>query len=805
MLTLRLHKTILTIAVLGVLFPVLGAHAQTDENTTEDDSMMMMADLSGTVTIGGLFPLTGDSSSIGVHTRAAADLAVEDFNAYLTEQGAAWQLEMVSEDTGTAPVLTLEKFQSLHARGISTVVGPFASANINSIINYANTNDMLVLSYGSTAPALAIEDDSVYRMTPDDNNQGKVLGKLLEARGIEAVVPIWRGEIYGDGLRDATASDFESRGGFVHEGVRYNPDSPELSLEVSSLADSVQEMVDQYGTDKVAVVAISFDEILQIVQSAAQYDILGDVLWIGAESVAEQDLLVTDSIASEFVDEVDFTAVQILISPGSRYDDVSSRLQERLGAVPNTFSYPAYDAVWVMAKSIVEAGSAEAADVKSVIRNVAAAHDGTMASTELNDAGDLALANYQIWRIIDNTWTVTAKYSADKDILSAETQPDGEITVGSLYPLTGRSSSTGYATREATDLGAADFNTFLQSLGEEWRLQVIAEDSTSLPTIALEKVQTLLTRGIDIIIGPRPSAEVTQVKQYADTNNMMIISCCSTAPTLAIADDSIFRIAVDDLYQGAGVSKMLEAEGIKAVVPIWLGDAYGDGLVNEVKDRAESRGYVVSDGIRYEPLLPDFAVSVAALADQVQEQVDAHGADKVAVFMTSFDESVPIMQAASRYDVLSEIRWFGSETFVPKTNILDDPITSELVKAVQFTAMRPADVNNVAHNHVKDHFLEVHGEIPTGYIYSAYDAAWLVGLSMLQSGATDAGTIKTVFHDVAANYVGASGNTILNEAGDLTPRNYAIWAIDNDGWMLTDEQYRPVDDAIVTINGDGGQ
>ena len=133
---------------------------------------------------------------------------------------------------------------------------------------------------------------------------------------------------------------------------------------------------------------------------------------------------------------------------------------------------------------------------------------------------------------------------------------------------------------------------------------------------------------------------------------------------------------------------------------------------------------------------------------------------------------------------------------MPKTNILDDPITSELVKTVQFTAMRPADVNNIAHNHVKDHFLEVHGEIPTGYIYSAYDAAWLVGLSILQSGATDAGTIKTVFHDVAATYVGASGNTILNEAGDLTPRNYAIWAVGDDGWMLTGEQYRPVDDTI---------
>ena len=796
MLVSKLTKKILAIAVLIAIAPVAGAYAQTDDGTTDDSMMMASTSISGPIAIGGLFPLTGEISSIGIQMQAASELAVEDFNAYLAEEGAQWWLEMAVEDTATSPVIALEKVQALHARGISNIVGPITSGNVQNIKGYTDSNNLLIISCCSTAPNLAIPDDSVYRLAPDDENQGNALGKILENDGLAAIVPVWRGDTYGDGLREAAASNFESRGGEVHPGVRYAPDTPELSLETDLLAKYVQEMTDKHGAENVAVFVIAFDEITRLVQSATQHEILKEVRWYGTESTANAEDLVTDRIASEFVDEVDFTAMQILSSPGPLADHVNESLTEELGSAPNPFAHQAYDAVWVLGKAIMEAGSTDSASVKSALPGVAAAHSGATGSTELNDAGDLLIANYQVVKTQGGAWINTLKYSAEYDVLVTADQPTDDVTVGSLYPLTGRSSSTGYATREATDLGAADFNTFLQSLGEEWRLEVVAEDSTSLPTIALEKVQTLLTRGIDIIIGPRPSAEVTQVKQYADTNNMMIISCCSTAPTLAIADDSVFRIAVDDVYQGAGVSKMLEAEGIEAVVPIWLGDAYGDGLVNEVIDRAESRGYVVSDGVRYEPLLPDFAVSVAALADQVQEQVDAYGADKVAVFMTSFDESVPILQAAARYDVLSEIRWFGSETFVPKTNILDDPITSELVKTVQFTAMRPADVNNIAHNHVKDHFLEVHGEIPTGYIYSAYDAAWLVGLSILQSGATDAGTIKTVFHDVAATYVGASGNTILNEAGDLTPRNYAIWAVGDDGWMLTGEQYRPVDDTI---------
>lgn len=800
-LKMSIHKlsTILAISALFAIVPVTGAYAQTsDDSMMEGDSMMMSSTLTGPVQIGGLFPLSGDLSSFGPFIRASAELAVADFNAYLDENGAEWWLEMVIEDTATTPKVAEEKIQALHAKEITKFVGMVTSASVTQVKSYADQFDLLIMSCCSTAPSLAIAGDSVYRLVPDDLNQGAATGKLLEHSGISAVVPVWRGDSYGDGLRAATVTNFEERGGFAYPGVRYNPDVSDLSLEASILARDVKKAIDEHGADEVAVWVVAFDERVQLLQSAAQYDILKDVRWFATESVAGRADILEDRITSEFIAEVDLTAMTILPSAGEQYKHVTDSLTEELGEV-DAFTYPTYDSVWILGKSIMRADSTEPSEIKKVLPSVAAEHkDGAMSNTELNDAGDLILANYQIMTVIDNEWVRTIKYSVEQDILTADNQPTGEVEIGSLYPLTGRASSTGFATREATDLGVSDFNAFLQTLGEEWNLRTVVEDSTSLPPTALEKVTTLFAKEIDIIIGPRPSAEVTQVKKYTDDNNMMIISCCSTAPTLAIPNDSVFRIAVDDVHQGAGVSKLFEVEGIKAVAPIWLKDAYGQGLVDEIKDRAESRDYVVTEGIGYEPLLPDFAVSVAELAAQVQEQADVYGSDEVAVFMTSFDESVPILQAASRFDILTEVRWVGSETFVPKTDILNDPITREMVNTIQFTAMRPADVNNVIHNHVKAHFLETHGEIPTGYIYSAYDAAWLVGLSMLYSGETDAGTIKTVFHDVAANYIGAGGNTILNEAGDLTPRNYAIWTVDNYEWMETGEQYSPLDDTITT-------
>ena len=784
----------------------------TDDNTSASCDMLssMLAEdaapITGTVSIGALHPLSGDLSSIGGELRVATELAVEDFNSCLEMNDAGWNLELIVEDTMTTPTVALEKVTSLYAKGVDLIVGPATSGNAKNSLGYANANDILLVSCCSTAPSLSIENDNLFRIVPNDANQGIAISKLLQHEGIQAIVPIWRGDAYGDDLHNVVEADFADRGGILYPGIRYNPGTLEFGLETNLLSTHVTEAINEYGTENVAVVIISFDKDgVAIMQSASNYQVLKDVRWFSSEALSENIALIDDPIVSEFADTINLQSVQFVVSPGDVNGDVKKRITDAVGHTPISFVYPAYDAVWLIGLSAEKANSADAAAVKSVIHEVAAEYSGAMASTALDKYGDLTSADYQVWTLQNNEWMKLGMYVINYDIITSVDQPTGEVQVASLYPITGSNAATGFATREATDLGAEDFNRFLQSIGEEWHLTVIAEDSTSFPATALDRTQTLFSRGIDIIIGPRPSGEVRHVMGYANTNDMMLVSCCSTAPDLAVPNDAVFRIAVDDVHQGAGVSKLFEHQGITAVVPIWLGDAYGDGLIEQVTIRAESNGYIVGDGARYDPTRNiDFAVSVADLADQVQKQVDEHGKDKVAVFIVAFDESIPIMQAAERFDILNEVRWFGAETFVQKTNIFDDRIANELVHSTEFTAMITAKADNSIERHVTNYFLDKHGEVPTSYIYSAYDIAWLVGLSMLQSGATDAGTIKTVFHDVANGYVGANGNAMLNEAGDLTPRDYAVWTVSDGQWVLTDMRYSPIDDAISTVDSAAG-
>lgn len=799
---------ILAIAGLIAAAPVLGAWAQEDSMVDEDammDSMMAddaMMSVTGPVQIGALIPFTGDLSFAGDDIQAATELAVSDFNAYLAEQGATWWIELVAEDTNTNAVVSLEKAQTLHARGISILLGPAGSANVQNVKSYADEFDMLVVSCCSTSPSLSIAGDSVYRLVPDDENQGAAVGKLLASDGIQGLVTTWRGDAYGDGLNDAVVKSFQEYGGEVL-GVGYFPGTRNFALEVDSMAGHVQTLVDKYGADKVAVFMTSFEEALGIIQEASLREDLGNIRWYGSEAVAGVTYLLDDPIASEFVNSVNFTSLQVLISPGQQSDRIDELLTEELGAAPISFVHPAYDAVWIVGKAIMEANSSEAADVKKVLASVADGHTGAMASAELNEAGDLVLANYQIWKIVDNAWVKSGVYAAEKNILTAAEQPVGEVEVGSLYPLTGRQDATGYHTRDASQLGADHFNAFLDSINAGWKLTLVSEDTATNPNVALEKATTLHSRDIDIIIGPRISSTTTQVKTYADINDMMLISCCSTAPRLAIPNDSVFRLVPDDFNQAAAVGKLLESEGIEFVIPIWLGDTYGDGLRDATKANFESRGYAFDEGIRFDPEAKEFGSEVSILNDLVQDATETYGSDKVAVFLIAFGQSILILQNAGDYDALDDVSWFIAETLTKKSDVLNDPKTRDFVTRpnVGYTGVQVAESGNDIHRAVESYFIETIGEIPITLVYHAYDAAWLVGLSILQSGSTDAATIKSVFPEVASQYVGAIGSTTLNEAGDLDKADYAIWSIVDGEWTAIG-RYSHLDDSIVNTGAD---
>ena len=784
--------TIATLAIFGLLASVsyMDALAQSNDDMMDDTIMTndtmtddgMMASLEGDINIGVIYPLTGDLAERGTHRLAGAELGAADFNAYLESIGANWQIVLNVEDTETKPAASLEKAQLLNSKGVKLVIGPAGSGNVLSVKPYADRNNMLILSCCSTSPTLAIAGDSVFRLAPDDNVQGLALARLIESEGIEAVVPIWRQDDYGNNLAGLVRSNFESRG-VVDDGIPYDPNLVDYSAAASLLAERVQVMADEYGADKVAVLIIGYDEVLNIVQGASNYDILEQVRWFAGESIAKESFILQDEIASEFVDTVSLTAFQIFENRGDKFSRVTQHIVDEFGVAPATYVYQSYDAVWLIGLSILEAGTDDPTFVKEVLPEVAAEYEGALGSTKLNSAGDLLPLDLAIFQVNDGEWTQEGRYSVQTNVIIPTTQVDGDINIGVIYPLTGDLAERGTHRLAGAELGAADFNAYLESIGANWQIVLNVEDTETKPAASLEKAQLLNSKGVKLVIGPAGSGNVLSVKPYADRNDMLILSCCSTSPTLAIAGDSVFRLAPDDSVQGLALAKLIESEGIEAVVPIWRQDDYGNNLAELVRSNFESRG-VVDDGIPYDTNLADYSAAASLLAERVQAMADEYGADKVAVLIIGYDEVLNIVQGASNYDILEQVRWFAGESIAKESFILQDEIASEFVNTVELTAFQIFENRGDKFDRITQHIVDKFGVDPATYVYQSYDASWLIGLSILEAGTDDTDAIKATLPRVAFTYQGALGSTKLNDAGDLLPLDLAIWQVIDNEWVM---------------------
>ena len=745
--------------------------------------------LSGEIRLGLITPLSGDVAQYGEENLAATNLAVDDFNKYLADKDAGWSIELTIEDSQTLPTAALEKIQSLRAKGISIVLGPWSSASLQNVKGYADSNEMLLFSCCSTSPLIAISGDSVFRMSPDDSNQGTAISKLFDDAGIEVMVPVWREDAWGTGLQDASRLSFESRGGIVDDGLGYNPEVSEFSVEASILADTVQGYVNDHGADKVGVLYVGFGEVLLFMQAASDYEVLGDVRWFGSDANTKESKLVEDSIGLGFVTDTMYTTVQVASGKNDLSQYVDSSLNESIGRIPSTYASSAYDMMWLMGLTIEREQSTDVAVLTAAIPEVAEEYVGALGSSRLNDAGDLAQTNYDVWDIRDGSWTLAGTYFSASDTIEFEGAMmkdglTGEVEIGSILPLTGRLSKHGEENWVASVLATVDFNKYLADKGATWTLSATVEDSQTSPTVALEKLQTLHAKNIKIVLGPETSSNLQNIKGYADANEILLFSCCSTSPLLAISGDTIFRMAPDDTNQGTALSKIFTEAGIEAVVPVWREDAWGVGLIGSIRDSFTSRGGTVADGLGYNPEATDFSAETSLLAEIVQEYVDEYGPDKVAVMYIGFGEGLLFMQSASGQEILHDVRWFGTDGNTRDPTFIDDPIGLEFVTDTSYTTVQVASGKNEISKRVDEALVAELGRVPSTYASSAYDAVWVVGLAIDREQSTDVAVLSQAIPEIAAEHTGALGSTRLNDYGDLAQTNYDVWDIRDGSWTL---------------------
>ena len=357
--------------------------------------------LTGDVKIGGLLPLSGDLASYGQNSKAAAELAVIEVNAFLNKSGAGWRLKLVVEDTETKATTALAKVTALYAQGIKIFIGPQASGELRGIKAYCDANKLLVISQSSTATSLSIAGDYIFRFCPDDNIQGPAIARMMYSLGIRYVIPVYRGDAWGDGLKDSTKAVFERLGGHFIEGVRYSvePTPATFTVEAASLASKVTDAKAQYGAANVGVLDISFEEATRFLLDAKEYAVLSTVKWFGSDGTVQLDAMAADANVAEFVAAVKFPNTIYAPTVSAKYETVRLYCNATLGRMPDAYVYSCYDSVWVYALCLLQLNKYDPEAIRAVMPDVAKNYFGGSGWVVLNAAGDRAQSDYDIWAI----------------------------------------------------------------------------------------------------------------------------------------------------------------------------------------------------------------------------------------------------------------------------------------------------------------------------------------------------------------------------------------------------------------------
>jgi branched-chain amino acid transport system substrate-binding protein len=380
-------------------------------------------------------------------------------------------------------------------------------------------------------------------------------------------------------------------------------------------------------------------------------------------------------------------------------------------------------------------------------------------------------------------------------ILPAPVGSKNIVTLGALLPLTGTLSSVGESEEAALDIAVKDINQNFSKNHSSIQISVVVEDTQTNPSVSLEKLKYLVGKGIRIIIGPATSADLQATQDYANSNGVLLLSPSSTAPSLAIAGNNVFRFIPDDTHQAQAISKLMWNDGIRVVIPFWRTDVYGNDLVNAVKQNFQQLGGRVLQGVGYTPNTGDFFASLnrinfivwdqdlRSLSSKLNQAISTYGVDKVAVYLVSFDEVAPIFIQAQSHPILSTVKWYGSDGSALNNKLIRNPEAAAFAVKTSFPTPIYA-VENDSNDKFKHFEAEIHKKIertPRSYASVAYDVLWIAALTenSVKNVHDTNNYLRNTLVKIANSYNGITGNTSLNQAGDRKYGDYDFWAIRN--------------------------
>jgi len=392
----------------------------------------------------------------------------------------------------------------------------------------------------------------------------------------------------------------------------------------------------------------------------------------------------------------------------------------------------------------------------------------------------------------------------------------GKQKVCFILPTTGGLGTIGVDEIRGADIAVTQANMILNAIATVPKQPTVnftdanRQDSATNPTTAKAGFDTLLSQGCQVTIGAAGSGETSGFLADANTNHVPTISPSSTAASLAISGDYLFRTPGNDLVQSPATAHWAYSLGLRFIAIIARNDPYGTGLANGIHDSFNGLGGTANAPIIYDPASTSSQQTATdTLNTQIGTLLGSHPASQVGVIVIAFaDDGTTIFDKARTETNLPKVHWVGTDgiagdrAFVPPPAGVSSTQIAAFLASVNLTGTQPTAPTLGANGALSADlafngtsvpkngggsidltgtgYFAVYGITPQPYWDYAYDAAVLAMLAILKGNSYTGTSIADWLglngnHSIANITIGATGLDSLAPTGDRAKQHYIIY------------------------------
>jgi len=353
-------------------------------------------------------------------------------------------------------------------------------------------------------------------------------------------------------------------------------------------------------------------------------------------------------------------------------------------------------------------------------------------------------------------------------------------------PLKGKTVRIGWIASDTTGLETGkpyreqiiqpDMNAWLGKLGYDTKIQYLIDNANEQANIHLEKIQGFRSTGVTITEAGGWSGHAQACLSYVNSNGMLMWSWSSTSPTLAIANDNLFRMCTADSHLAPAMADVMWDFGVKDLIIIQRADSWGDGIVNLLKPAWTAKGGTfVGDVVRYAGESTEFTNYLSVADGYVATALAKHNGvkERVGVIILAFNEAAVMVKQAASYPNIYNVHWWGSDGTAKSQRMMDDsPEESNHIGVYSFYSR---ETTTPLYYDLEERYTALTNQAYGSYSAYSFDIAQVMVQSFTAAQSDEGQTLVPLQKIYADQLYGAAGWAALDEFGDRAAPPYDVW------------------------------